>query len=170
METAFLFRLGWSSESLEDARTKGNDRAADRVAGIRYGLQEAGINSADVPCIEVAYQVENGSTAFETLMGLDQRPTAVMCINDVLAVGAVLKAQEIGLSVPQDVSITGFDDIEIASLVAPKLTTVHVPHRQMGSLAASELVDLIENRQTSRTVELESVIKIRDSLSTPATS
>jgi len=164
--TEFVLKKGHRRIAIISGVVKGNDRAADRVAGIHAGLQNAGINVADVLCIELPYTVKNGADAFETLMRGPEPPTAVMCVNDVLAAGAIQKAQEMGLSVPEDVSITGFDDIEIASLVTPKLTTVHVPHRHMGSLAAQELVNLIEKKVTPRSFQLKSSIQHRASLGT----
>ena len=97
-------------------------------------------------------------------MQADVPPTVVMCGNDVLAVGALRGAQDMGLSVPQDVSITGFDDIELARIVTPQITTVHVPHREMGRKAAIALVDMVEKRSAGEVVELKSTLQIRGSL------
>jgi len=87
-----------------------------------------------------------------------------MCGNDVLATGAISKARELGLDVPGNVSITGFDDIELARCVWPPLTTVHVPHRQMGHVAARSLIDLIEKRSSKVSHELDVSIVMRGSL------
>jgi LacI family transcriptional regulator len=95
-------------------------------------------------------------------------PTAVMCGNDVLAVGALRRAREMGLSVPGDVSITGFDDLELARIVTPALTTVHVPHRKMGREAARELVKMVEKKSLGTSTELDSWIVIRESLDRPS--
>ena len=91
-------------------------------------------------------------------------PTVVMCGNDVLAVGALMKAREMGLRVPEDVSITGFDDIELAEVVDPPLTTVHVPHRQMGRQAARVLVYGINNTSEPAREKLRTHIAERASL------
>jgi len=129
--------------------TAGNDRAAERLAGIRDAVQARGLE-LDARCvIETPYSIETGAAAFETLLHPDApHPpvTAVMCGNDVLAAGALQQAYRMGLRVPADVSITGFDDIELARIVTPQLTTVHVPHRQMGQQAATALVDMVEGR------------------------
>lgn len=162
--TELVLEEGHRNIAIISGITQGNDRAADRVAGIRAGLNRFGNGASEIGCIEMPYTVENGSEAFEALMKGDTRPTAIMCINDVLAAGALQKAQEMGIDVPEDVSITGFDDIEIASLVTPKLTTVHVPHRDMGSLAAQELINLIEKKVSPRSFQLESSIRRRNSL------
>jgi LacI family transcriptional regulator len=90
--------------------------------------------------------------------------TAVMCVNDVLAIGALRAAREMGLSVPRDVSITGFDDIEIAMLAEPALTTVHVPHREMGRRAAQMLIAMMRDNDTPESVKLPTDIRLRRSL------
>jgi len=85
----------------------------------------------------------------------------------VLAVGALLRAKEMGLNVPRDLSITGFDDIELARIVSPQLTTVHVPHREMGQQAAIELTALVEKTSAGKSVALASHLQIRESLARP---
>ena len=69
-----------------------------------------------------------------------------------------------GLRVPEDVSITGFDDIELARIVTPQLTTVHVPHREMGFIAAENLVGMVETGRGGVSVSLPSEVKLRGSL------
>ena len=91
-------------------------------------------------------------------------PSAVICGNDVLAVGAIKRAKSMGLAIPDDVSITGFDDIDIASFVTPALTTVHVPHRRMGSAAAQLLLQLIAGERARRRVEIGVELRMRGSL------
>lgn len=144
--------------------TKGNDRAAARLAGLRDALSANGLDPIAMPVIETPYEIENGAVALQTLMQADTRPTVVMCGNDVLAVGALRGARDLGLSVPEDVSITGFDDIELARIVAPQITTVHVPHREMGRKAAIALIDMVEKRAEGDTIELKSKVQLRDSL------
>ena len=88
----------------------------------------------------------------------------IFCGNDVLAVGAIRSAHKLGLNVPKDVSITGFDDIELAKIVIPELTTVHVPHQEMGNKAAVALVDMVENKSGPILKPLEAIVKFRNSL------
>ncbi|MFP7673409.1 substrate-binding domain-containing protein [Marivita sp. S0852] len=145
--------------------TSGNDRARDRLAGIYDGLCKAGIATDRLRVIETPYEIENGATACEELLRMGDPPTAIMCGNDVLAAGAMRKVREMGLSVPEDVSITGFDDIELARIVTPPLTTVHVPHREMGKRAAAALIDMVEKRSTGGVIEVQSSLRLRASLS-----
>ncbi len=143
---------------------KGNDRARERLKGIEEAVASVGIDPVSLAVIETPYEIENGAEAFEALMTQNTELSAVMCSNDVLAVGALLRAKKMGLDVPRDISITGFDDIELARVVSPRLTTVHVPHREMGRRAAQELIALVEGKSLSRSVELQSTLEIRESL------
>ncbi len=141
-----------------------NDRARMRIYGVRDAMAAHGLDPETLELIEVSYDVQEGADAFETLMQRQPRPTIVLCGNDVLAVGALRGAEKLGLRVPQDVSVTGFDDIELAQVVRPGLTTVHVPHREMGRLAAQELVEMIEEKRTGRSQELTATIVNRASV------
>ena len=122
------------------AARDGNDRTRRRFEGIVDALAEVGLSAADLRVVEAPYTISSGAQAFAELMQSDDRPTAVMCGNDVLAAGALKMAHKMGIDVPGEVSITGFDDMEIAELVTPGLTTVHVPHRDMGTTAAQKLL------------------------------
>ncbi len=144
--------------------TKGNDRARSRMQGIREALMSNGLDPGELAVIETSYEIECGAKAFDQLMALERPPTAIMCGNDVLAVGALKRARERNINVPGDVSITGFDDIELARIVDPALTTVHVPHREMGRQAACVLVDLLEKNGEPRSIELQTLVQIRGSL------
>jgi LacI family transcriptional regulator len=141
-----------------------NDRAADRIAGVRDALAKAEIPTANFDIVESKYSMDAGGEAFAELMSRTQPPTAILCGNDVLAVGAIKRAREIELSVPGDVSVVGFDDIELATVVEPSLTTVHVPHKQMGRAAARLLLKLRDGRSDSESVELPTYIVERQSL------
>ena len=149
------------------ADTKANDRARDRLAGVRLAAGEAGIAADSIPVIETTYLIESGAQAFRQIMARTPRPTAVFCGTDVLASGALKAAKEMGLSVPEDVSITGYDDIELASLAEPALTTVHVPHREMGRRAAGMLIEMVTTGTTPESVELQTDIRLRRTLGPP---
>ncbi len=131
--------LGHRRIGVISARVTGNDRARGRVEGIRDAFRAAGLAPA-FPIVETEYGITNGARAFRSLMTRSPRPTLVICGNDVLAAGALKQAAAMGIRVPEDVSITGFDGIELAALVTPNLTTVRVPHRDMGEEAAKALI------------------------------
>ena len=146
------------------AQTIGNDRARARVAGVRAALAEAGLEPALV--IETAYRIAEGAAAFGDLIDRAPDTTLVICGNDVLAAGALTEARLRGIDVPGRVSVTGFDDLALAEVVTPTLTTVRVPHRAMGEAAAGTLLALVEGR-VAVGQELPTQIRMRQSLAPP---
>lgn len=155
--------MGHRKFAVISGAVEGNDRASNRLKGILERLKFAGIDPKSVPVVETAYGIKNGAEAFERIMQNEPQPTVVMCGNDVLAVGAIQRAQDMGLVVPVDVSITGFDGIELANVVTPRLTTVRVPHAEMGRLAADELVRMVESGQSGKSHELAGIVNLQQS-------
>lgn len=155
-------RIGYISAPRET-----NDRAAARFEGLRQAVTDCGLNADDIEVEQAIYSFEDGKKAFKALMLRDRKPSVVLCGNDVLAVGAIKMAHEMGLNVPEDVSITGFDDIEIASVVEPALTTVHVPHKKMGNLAARALVGQISEGESAPSIKLKTHLMLRQTLGRP---
>jgi len=139
----------------------GNDRARGRVAGVQSALSAAGLPPATV--IETRYGIAEGADALDALLGEAPETTLILSGNDVLAAGAVRRAQARGISVPEQLSITGFDDIGIAQLVDPALTTVRVPHRAMGEAAAHALLTRVAGDPVESQL-LPTELRIRDSL------
>ena len=148
-------QIGFITASLQN-----NDQARNRLKEI----QEANLTEKNLPLVQTDYSIENGSQAFQKIMSGKERPTVVIGDNDVLAIGALRKAKEIGLRIPDDLSITGFDDIELAQVVAPPLNTVHVPHRKMGTRAAQILVSLINGEKFENSEKLQTGIQFRETL------
>lgn len=146
------------------APTAANDRARGRVEGIRHAMAEAGLDPAWLTLVETPYSVENGAAAFRQIRAMVPEATVAMCVNDVLAVGALRAARDMGLDVPARMSVTGFDDIEIATLAEPALTTVHVPHRDMGRQAARMMVTMLRDGATPDSVRLPTEVRLRRSL------
>lgn len=159
-----VWRLGHRRIGVISGITLGNDRARQRLEGIKDALSEAGQSTDTLRIIETTYETDSGGRAFEALMSGDNPPTVVICGNDVLGVGAIARARELGIDVPGQVSITGFDDLELARIVTPSLTTVRVPHRQMGQAAADILIDMVEKQSVGAPVELDTTLELRASL------
>ncbi|MEM1299997.1 MAG: LacI family DNA-binding transcriptional regulator [Pseudomonadota bacterium] len=147
--------------------TDGNDRARMRVEGVRAAFSTNGLDPSELQMIETRYSIEHGGDALVELMLTTPAPTAIMCGNDVLAVGAIKRARERGIRVPSELSITGFDDIEVSRIIEPALTTVHVPHRAMGRHAAEELIRILEGNSTGASLQLPTTILMRASLAPP---
>ena len=104
---------------------------------------------------------------FDRLNNSGTPPTVIICGNDVLGVGALRRAQDRGMSIPKDISITGFDDIGISRIVTPALTTVHVPHSEMGTKAADKLVAMVHKTDKPGSIRLPTTLKLRASLAPP---
>lgn len=143
---------------------QGNDRARHRVEGVQDAMAAVGLAAAELAVEEAPYEIEHGAAALDRLLARVPGLTAVICGNDVLATGALRRAREQGLAVPGDLSITGFDDIELARITVPALTTVHVPHREMGRKAARALIEMVEGKNEGISLELETSLRLRESL------
>lgn len=159
-----VIELGHRHIACISAPSRSNDRARGRIQGIRDAMAQAGLDPDSLSLIETPYGIQTGEIAFKEVMSLAPQTTAVMCVNDVLAVGALRAARDMKLKVPNDISITGFDDIEIAMLTDPALATVHVPHREMGRRAADMLIQVLRDGLTRPSVELPTQIIRRESL------
>ncbi|MCI3133814.1 LacI family DNA-binding transcriptional regulator [Phenylobacterium aquaticum] len=114
--------------------------SVERRRGFEAGLAERGLALDPALVKQGAYTYESGITAAGELFALENRPTAIFCLNDEMASGAYLAAREHGLSIPKDVSIVGFDDAPIAARLWPALTSVRLPLRDMGRMAGEMLV------------------------------
>ncbi len=114
--------------------------------------------------VEAGYTEEGGALAARRLLSLQHPPTALFAVTDLAALGAAGVAREMGLRIPEDVAIVGYNDIPLASRVSPGLTTMHVPIHQFGSVAVSLLLEQIENdAPTRRRVLFTPELVIRDS-------
>jgi LacI family transcriptional regulator len=119
-----------------------------RLAGYRQALTGAGIRFDRRHVVAAASTTAGGFTAALALLDGPNRPSALFCFNDRMAMGAYRAAAQLGLDVPGDVSIVGFDDQEpISDGLHPALTTVALPHYQMGRWATDRLIELIDSRR-----------------------
>jgi LacI family transcriptional regulator len=121
-----------------------------RRRGYLAALTEYGLVADPRLVIESGYTEEGGARAAERLLALDDRPTAIFAVTDMTAVGAFGAARRMGLRVPEDLAIAGYNDIPLASRLMPGLTTVHVPIHDFGSVAARLLLDQIESGEPTR--------------------
>lgn len=143
--------------------TQNNDRALERVTGIRTCLADHGIKLPDTRVLEIPYSVADGRVALRSLREVDPGITAVMCTSDTFAIGALLEALDCGIEVPKRLSITGFDDFEISSQLQPPLTTVRVPAEELGVRVAQYLLNRISGHPVPHRTELEANLIIRGS-------
>jgi LacI family transcriptional regulator len=112
----------------------------ERLGGFRDGLAEHGMALNDALIAPGAYTFESGVEAAAALLARDPRPTGIFAANDEMAAGALRAAREAGLRVPEDLSVVGYDDFQIAARIWPALTTIHTPTREVGRWAAEKLI------------------------------
>jgi LacI family transcriptional regulator len=165
----FLLDLGHRRFAMIAGITHDNDRAAGRVIGFLDELARHGIARESVQVVEGVYNISAGTAAMKTLLSAAERPTAVFCGSDILAAGAVKYCAEVGLKVPDAVSILGFDNLEIAELTSPELTTLEVPAREMGRLAADHVMLSTMQRRHIHQRELAIRLVVRGSTGTAPT-
>ena len=141
---------------------------AERAAGYREALRAHGITPSAALVAEAnAYSDDAGHAAASILLGA--RPTAIFAANDLLMLGALRAMRAAGLSVPRDVSLVGVNDIPLVGLIDPPLTTVRVPGREMGQMAARMLIALVENERIVRKhVLLDTTLVVRGSTAVPS--
>lgn len=129
------------------AGPRNTSTGADRREGYRAGIRAHGL--ADEPGLVVeaeAFSEEAGNRALGIMLAGTARPTAVFAANDLIAIGMLQRLRGIGARVPGDLSIVGFNDIPLAGLLEPALTTVRVPQLEMGAVGAHLLIDRLEGR------------------------
>jgi len=136
-----------------------------RHAGFLKALEEAGIQPRPEWIVQGDFEPESGYQAMQQILSQKQRPTAVFCGGDIMAMGAICAADEMGLRVPQDISIIGYDNVRNARYFAPALTTVHQPKAQLGEKALDMLLDRITSkREVSQTIEVHPTLIERRSV------
>ncbi len=115
-----------------------------RAQALRDALTESGVSLADTEPAELS--VTGGLRAAARILAREPRPTAVVCDDDLLAAGACKAVRRLGLRVPDDVSVTGFDDLALATAVEPELTTVRLPAEEIGAAGMQALLDVLDKR------------------------
>ena len=158
-----LLRLGHRRIALITG-SRGWTATEERLEGFTTALAAAGAPFAPELVVEGHFTTDKGHAAACALLDLPEPPTAIFASNDNMAVGALRAVLERGLRVPEDVSIVGFDDTELARCVFPRLTTVRQPLAELGRTAVSLLNRLIEGQRIEALrVELATRLVVRES-------
>jgi LacI family transcriptional regulator len=140
----------------------------DRLNGYQSALAAAGVLPDPELVTEGDFLIGSGNPAACRLLDLDEPPTAIFASNDNMAMGAMQAARERGLRLPEDLSVVGFDDFEMARVVTPKLTTVRQPLEELGRTAVSLLMRLIDGQRVEALrVELSTKLVVRESTAPP---
>ena len=141
--------------------------AAARLAGYRQGLATAGIAFDERLVVRTSFDAAGGELGVDTLLAGELPFTAVCCANDLLALGALGRLAELGIAVPESVSVAGFDDISTAALTAPSLSTVRLPLREMGRRGFAHATGVLAGAEPSREI-LPTEVVLRGSTAAPA--
>ena len=140
----------------------------DRLNAFRdaHEIYEIPLNENNIKC--GVYSFDHGYLSALTILNRPDRPTAILCANDIIAFGALRSARELGLHVPDDVSIMGFDNIEASVYCEPQLTTVNHPKYELGRVSALMLIAKIQNEaEPSKHLQLRTSVVVRESTAPP---
>ena len=142
----------------------------DRLAGYMAAMEEAHLPVHDRLIWQGDNSVESGYEAALTLLQMSEPPTAIFAGNDEMAVGVILAASQLGVRVPEELSVMGFDDAPISQQIYPRLTTVFQPIAEMARASIEKLVNSIENKNTyPECVEIPTHLVVRNSCAVPKT-
>lgn len=162
-----LLELGHRDIAMISGVTAGNERARERQEGVRAALEERGLALAPHRLVEESYTLAGGRSGLREILANGPAPTALVCGNDVLAIGALAECHDRGIAVPAQLSITGFDDMEIAAVVTPALTTLRFPALDVGALSAQHLLARLAGREAQMRTELPVELVVRGSTAPP---
>ncbi len=157
-----FLQIGYTKIAILIGDSRGIDRE-QKTKGYRESLEEAGIPLRDEDMRVVRDSVEGGYLGAKQIIQSGRIPQGIFATSDSVALGAIDAVHDLGLSIPQDIGVIGFDNIKYGSLVTPKLTTVEVPHHKMGVYGARLLFDHIEEENGYRQIILQTKMKIRKS-------
>lgn len=153
-------KLAFISGSLENLAAK------ERLEGFKQGLAACNLPVESAPISVGEFTTESGFRLGQALLKKSDRPSAIVAANDPLAIGIVQAAQSLGLRVPQDLAVIGFDDNPLAQLVSPKLTTLRIPIAKIAADSVEAVLERAERRddpQPPRRLEYEADLIIRES-------
>jgi LacI family transcriptional regulator len=145
----------------------GNDRARDRLEGVCEELATHGLSLDPHATAQMPYSIREARQALARLAEQDRLPTALICGNDVIALGALFEAVQRGIPVPQQLSITGFDNLPLTEHIRPAITTIDVPAVDMGRAAARALLSATAQRSRVRSRELAAPLLVRETTAPP---
>lgn len=136
----YLYALGHRALGVVHGPTEMNDRTQVRIDAIRNVAHEA-----ELSFWPVSMDVAGGAQAVQGMIARGPMPSAILCLSDVLALGALFELQRSGISVPEEISIMGFDNLEWSSISEPGITSIQLPAAEMGEKAADAITDWLKS-------------------------
>jgi LacI family transcriptional regulator len=161
--TRHLLDLGHREFAVVTGPVHANDRARDRYSGVRDTLETASVPLPAERVVQGDFSIAAGRRSLERLLAQAPGFTALICSNDVQAIGALLECAARSIRVPTDLSVAGFDDIELASEMRPTLTTVRVPSAEIGRRAGERLLARLAGQPVERSERLPAPLIERES-------
>lgn len=149
---AHVLELGHRDIAILSVPPHMNLAVEQRLAGFEHVAQEAGLNFADFAFYEGDFSIESGFKAASVIMSDYPQTTAIISVNDRMAIGAIQSLQAQNLAIPEDVTVVGYDDILFAQLISPALTTVSQHASQMGRVATQMLFDILDDQKPTSVV------------------
>ncbi len=141
----------------------------DRLKGFKRALKQAGIESIPGYLQETTFDRAGGYAKTKILLKMVPRPTAILACNDMIALGALLAIREAGLHCPDDISLIGFDGLDLTEVTSPQLSSVYQSPYQLGAAAAELALDRVAQEEgPARHIVLKTELRIRDSVAPPA--
>lgn len=165
----YLIDIGHRRIGMIAGPRRGNDRAAARVRGVESALTANGLAFAPGAFREAPYTISGGRAALRQMRTAAPELTAILCGNDVLALGCLFECHALGIDVPGQLSIAGYDDLEVSAEMFPALTTVRVPAAEIGQQAAQHLLQTVAGNPPPHATRLDAEIVVRKSCAPPAT-
>jgi LacI family transcriptional regulator len=161
--TQHLITLGHRKIGLISGFSTVNDRARSRMQGVKSALEENKLTLPDYRVTEQSFSLNGGRLGLEKLLAHKNHPTAIVCGNDILAVGALLHARRLGISVPQQLSICGIDNNELSQEIVPALTTVSLSTLELGQVTARQLMLALAGKTLRKVTMLTHSLLVRES-------
>lgn len=163
----YLVELGHRKFSMIAGISAHNDRALNRIRGVQDELSKYDLHIPQERLLERRYEIQEGRVAFKHLMRDPASTTAIICGNDVLGFGAILEAGRIGISIPEQVSIIGFDDLDLCRHLKPSLSTIQIPTKEMWTRAADSLLSRLKGMSVPKAIEVDINLVVRESTAPP---
>ncbi|MCU0427429.1 MAG: LacI family transcriptional regulator [Candidatus Kapabacteria bacterium] len=155
--TTFLINLGYKRIAMITGPSSGVGSSTygrlQRTEGYKRALRLAKLPVNDDIILEGNFRMESGEQAMHKLLCLPKRPDAVFAANDLMALGAMKALKQVNLHIPGDIALMGYDDIALASMVSPALTTLAMPKKSLGEKAAEILLQLAEEEPENNDIE-----------------
>ena len=169
MATEHLLRLGYKRIAIV-LGPRENIISRERFSGYKKALEDYCVKFSEEIVYEGNFKMGSGYKAAKEMLKEKERPEAIFCANDVMALGAMAALQQEGIRIPEDIALIGFDDIELAGLARPSLTTIAQPKYETGKIAAELLFEQINGQSSSgklysiepKLVIRETTVKVRE--------